>query len=109
MNLFGSFTYTQEAFLDLLFKDLPIREVPVQVRGTREFGVSRVSSSIPRSAVRSLQIMLGAFISYRPFRFFATIAAGFLLMGLGFLVFLGIHYLRTRVFAPHIWSGFVGG
>lgn len=109
MNLFGSFTYTQEAFLDLLFKDLAIREVPVQVRGTREFGTSRVASSIPRYALRSLQIMLGAFISYRPFRFFAAIASVFLLVGLGCLGFLGIHYLRTGAFTPHIWAGFVGG
>lgn len=109
INLFGSFTYTQEAFLDLLFKDLAIREVPVKVRGTREFGTSKVASSIPRYALRSLQIMLGAFISYRPLRFFTAIASVFLLMGLGCLVFLGIHYLRTGAFTPHIWSGFVGG
>jgi len=24
-------------------------------------------------------------------------------------VFLGIHYLRTGAFTPHIWAGFVGG
>jgi glycosyltransferase involved in cell wall biosynthesis len=109
MNLFGSFTYTQEAFLDLLFKDMTIQEIPVLVRGTREFGTSRIASSIPRYAFRSLQIMLGAFISYRPFRFFAAIASVFLLVGLGCLVFLGIHYLRSGAFTPHIWSGFVGG
>jgi len=56
-----------------------------------------------------MQIMLGAFISYRPFRFFAAIASVFLLIGLGCLVFLGIHYLRTSAFTPHIWAGFVGG
>jgi hypothetical protein len=109
MNLFGTFTYTQEAFLDLLFKGLVIREVPVQVRGTREFGTSRVASSIPRYALRSLQIMLGAFISYRPLSFFASMASFFLLIGLGCLLFLGTHYLRTGAFTPHIWSGFVGG
>ncbi len=109
MNLFGSFTYTQESFLDLVFKNLAIVEVPVEVRGTREFGVSRIASSIPRYAFRSLKIMLGAFISYRPFRFFAAIALVFLLVGLGLLVFLVVHYLRTGGFTPHIWAGFVGG
>jgi len=109
MNLFGTFTYTQECFLDLLFKDMTILEVPVKVRGTREFGTSRIASSIPRYAFRSLQIMLGAFISYRPFRFFAAIASVFLLMGLGFVVFLGVHYLSAHAFTPHIWAGFVGG
>jgi len=109
MNLFGSFTYTQESFLDLIFKDLTILEIPVKVRGTREFGTSRVASSIPRYAVRSLKIMLRAFISYRPFRLFFSIACVFLAIGLGLLVFLGLHYIETGAFSPHIWSGFVGG
>ena len=73
MNLFSSFTYTQESFLDLIFKDLTILEIPIKVRGTREFGTSRVASSIPRYALRSLKIMLRAFISYRPFRLFFSI------------------------------------
>lgn len=109
MNLFGSFTYTQESFIDLIFKDLTILEVPVGVRGVREFGKSRIASSIPRYAVRSLKIMLRAFISYRPFRFFISIASACLLIGFGLLGFLGWHYLQTGQFSPHIWAGFVGG
>ena len=109
MNLFGSFTYTQETFLDLSFKGMDIREIPVQVRGTREFGTSRVASNIPRYALRSLQIMLRAFIGYRPFTFFATIAVVFLLAGAALLGFLLVHYLETGAFSPHIWAGFTGG
>jgi glycosyltransferase involved in cell wall biosynthesis len=109
LNLFGSFTHTQEAFLDLVFKELPIVEVPMKVRGTREFGESRIASSIPRYAARSLQIMVRAFISYRPFIFLSAIASVFLAVGLGLLVFLATHYLSSGAFSPHIWSGFVGG
>ncbi|MHC5114395.1 MAG: glycosyltransferase family 2 protein [Planctomycetota bacterium] len=109
MNLFGSFTYTQECFLDLVFKELPILEVPLKVRGVREHGESRMASSIPRYAVRSLQIMLRAFIAYRPFRVFAVLAAVFLALGLALLGFLLVHYVQTGQFTPHIWSGFVGG
>jgi glycosyltransferase involved in cell wall biosynthesis len=109
MNLFGSFTYTQEVFLDLVFKDLEILEVPVKVRGTREFGSSRIASSLTRYAFRSLQIMLRAFISYRPFSFFSVVAGVFLAIGSSFLGFLGLHYLDVRTFSPHIWAGFVGG
>ncbi len=109
MNLFGSLTYTQETFLDLIFKGLNIVEVPVKVRGVREFGTSRVASNIPRYAVRSLQIMLRAFISYRPFTSLATVAAVFLAGGLGLLGFLTYHYVTTGAFSPHIWAGFVGG
>lgn len=109
MNLFGTFTYTQETFLDLVFKQMEILEVPVRVRGTREFGRSRVASNLPRYAVRSLQIMLRAFISYRPFSFFSSLAAGFFACGLALLGFLLTHYLRAGSFTPHIWAGFVGG
>jgi glycosyltransferase involved in cell wall biosynthesis len=109
LNLFGSFTYTQECFMDCVFKNLTILEVPVAVRGVREFGTSRVAASIPRYAVRSLQIMLRAFISYRPFTLFTALAAISLVAGLGFLGFLGLHYWATGKFSPHIWSGFVGG
>jgi glycosyltransferase involved in cell wall biosynthesis len=109
MNLFGGFTYTQESFLDLIFKDMTIVEVPIKVRGVREFGTSRVASSVPRYAIRSLKIMLRAFISYRPFRLFFAIALVFFSIAFGFLGFLGVHYLETGAFRPHIWAGFVGG
>jgi glycosyltransferase involved in cell wall biosynthesis len=109
MNLFGTFTYTQESFLDLVFKDMEIMEIPVKVRGVREFGTSRIASSIPRYAWRSLKIMLGAFISYRPFSFFSILAAAFMAIALALLGFLGFHYLQTGGFSPHIWAGFVGG
>ena len=109
MNLFGKFTHTQEAFLDLAFKELKIVEVPLKVRGTREFGESRIAASIPRYAARSLRIMLRAFIAYRPFIFLSAVASVFLALGLGLLAFLGVHYLNTGSFTPHIWSGFVGG
>ena len=109
MNLFGSFTYTQESFLDLVFKNLTIVEIPIEVRGIREFGESRIASSIPRYALRSMQIMLRAFISYRPFIFFFVLATGFTLVGVGFFAFLGNHYATNGAFSPHIWAGFVGG
>lgn len=109
MNLFGSFTYTQESFLDLIFKGLTILEVPVKVRGVREYGTSRVAASIPRYAFQSLKIMLRAFISYKPFRFFFAISATCLVIGLGLLAFLTWHFLTTGKFSPHIWAGFVGG
>lgn len=109
MNLFGSFTYTQETFLDLIFKGLEIVELPVKVQGVRRHGTSRVASSLPRYAFRSLQIMLRAFISYRPFSFFAILAGLFLAIGVSLLGFLLAHYLETGAFSPHIWAGFVGG
>ncbi|MCZ6774372.1 MAG: glycosyltransferase family 2 protein [Proteobacteria bacterium] len=109
MNLFGTFTHTQETFMDFAFKGLTILEIPVKVRGTREFGDSRMTSNMFRYAIRSFQIMLRAFISYRPFSFFSAIASVSFGIGLGFLVFLMAHYFEAAAFSPHIWAGFVGG
>jgi hypothetical protein len=53
--------------------------------------------------------MLRAFISYRPFRFFMTIAIVSFVIGFSLLVFLAYHYLESGAFSPHIWAGFVGG
>ncbi len=109
LSLFGTFTYTQQTFLDLAYKNLAILEIPIKVRGTREFGTSRIASSIPRYALRTMQIILRAFISYHPLRFFTAISSIFLIPGLSFLSFLGLHYIQTHAFTPHIWAGFVGG
>lgn len=108
MNLFGTFTYTQESFLDLVFKNLRIHEIPIRVRGVREFGTSRIAASLTRYATRSLKIMGRAFIAYRPFSFFGTIALFFLTVGAGLLGFLFWHYVGSGAFTPHIWAGFVG-
>ena len=109
LNLFGRFTYTQETFIELLFKQMSIVEIPVNVRGTREFGTSRIASNLPLYAFRALHIMVRAFISFRPFVFFAALSAFFAVPGFGLLLFLATHYLQTGGFSPHIWAGFVGG
>lgn len=109
LNLFGTFTYTQETFLDLAFKGLHIVEVPLPVRGVREHGESRMASSVWHYGRRSLAIMLRAFVSYRPFVFFSSVAAVFLALAFGLLGFLLVHYLQSGAFSPHIWAGFVGG
>ena len=70
LNLFGKFTYTQETFINLATSGhIRIMEVPVEIRGVREFGTSRVASSIMKYAIRSGSIMLSAFKDYHPIRF----------------------------------------
>ncbi len=73
LNLFGNFTYTQETFLDLARKNVRMTEVPLPVRGEREFGKSRVASSISRYAWRSGSIILFSLRDTRPLMFFGLI------------------------------------
>ena len=61
LNLFGSFTYTQESIIDLSVKGMRIREVPVVVRGVRAVGESRVASNLWRYGYRAACIILQAY------------------------------------------------
>jgi hypothetical protein len=107
LNLHGRFTYTQETLLDLAFKGLRIREVPVRVRYFPE-RQARVSDSIVRYAFRSASIIFRLYRDYHPLRFFATLAASLIVVGAGFASIMVTHYLRTGMFSGQIWAGLVG-
>lgn len=109
LNLFGDFTYTQETFIDLAFKGIEIMEVPVHVRGKREHGKSRVAANLFKYAFQTLKIIIRTFRDNKPFRLFGFMAFLTSLIGLGFAIFLGIHYLQNGVFTPHKWAGFAAG
>src|SRR3712207_2938421 len=74
LTLFGRFTYTQETFIDLFSKGLRITEVPLKVRGVREFGKSRIARSIVKYASNSFPIILRAMRDIQPLKFFGGIA-----------------------------------
>jgi glycosyltransferase involved in cell wall biosynthesis len=109
MNLFGKFTYTQETFLDLAFKNMEIVEVPLKVRGEREFGKSRVASNILKYAINTSKIILRAFRDYKPLKFFAFLGTVFLIIGLCLGGFFIYHYMNTGVFSGQLWAGFSSG
>jgi len=109
LNLFGEFTYTQESFIDLAFKGLAIQEIPVHVRGSREHGKSRVASNLFRYGLQTLKIIIRTYRDNKPFRLFGVMASVLFLLGMGFAVFLGLHYLKTGFFTPHKWAGFTAG
>lgn len=109
LNLFGDFTYTQEAFLEFAFKDVTILEVPVEVRGRREHGRSRVASNLFRYTWQTMKIIVRTMRDYRPLRLFAGVSTVLLAAGLVPAVFLAVHYGRTDTFTPHKWAGFIAG
>lgn len=106
LHLLGRFTYTQEVFLNLAFKQLRIVEVPIRVQGVRRVGESRVAGSLWRYALRSAQIILRCYRDYHPLRFFGGMAVGLAVPGLGLGAFLLWHYLETGALSPHKWAGF---
>lgn len=104
--LMGAFTYTHETFLNLAFAGVSIAEVPVKVRGVREFGQSRVANSLFKYGTRTASIILRTYRDYRPLRFFSYIAGAGFLTGLAFGGFLLWWKLHSGGLFPHKWAGF---
>jgi len=107
LNLQGRFTYTQETFIDLSFKGLNIKEVPISVKyfPSRR---SKVASNLFLYAINTLKIILGTYRDYRPLAFFSIIALSFLIIAVAFEIILLWTYISSGTFSPNIWSGFVG-
>lgn len=108
LTLFGRFTYTQETFIDLFSKGLRITEVPLRVRGVREFGKSRMARSVWKYGTNSLPIILRTMRDIHPLRFFGKIGLFFGVLGLLTLLFVTgwyIVYQRTSPFTSLIVIG----
>ena len=106
LNPIGRFTYTQEVFLNLAFKQMRIVEVPLRVRGEREFGESRVAGNLWRYALHTSAIIFRCYRDYKPMAFFGWPAAGVIAISLALGAFTLLHYLATGSFSPHKWAGF---
>lgn len=107
LNLFGTFTYTQETFLDLAFKNARIAEIPIKIKGSRADGTSKVTASLANYIYQAGIIILRTLRDYKVFRFFAAISLLFFLASLAFGIFTFVHFARTGFFSPYKWVGFV--
>lgn len=99
--LFGQFTYTQETLIDLAFKDIPIIEVPLKVRGEREHGKSRVANNLWRYGIKSASIIVRTARDYRPTYFFGFPGLVVFLLGVAAGLFLLVHWLKTGQTSPY--------
>lgn len=100
LTLFGRFTYTHETFIDLAFKNIAMTEVPLKIRGEREFGESRVASNLWRFGTKAASIIFRAARDYKPFYFFGIPGIAVFTLGVASGLFLLAHFLRTGQTAP---------
>lgn len=107
LNLSGKYTYTHETILDLAFKRLRLKSIPINVKYFPE-RKSKVANNLFRYTKQTLRIILKSFKDYRPFYFFAILASFPLVVGLGMMIFLLVHYLITTQFSPFKFIGFIG-
>lgn len=108
LNLHGSFTYTQETFLDLATKHVAIEQVPVSVE-YRKGRRSRVVRNVLQYALRSSATILRTVRDHRPLLIFGTPAIVLCVTGFAAAVFTFVHYLATGSFSPYIFVGMTGG
>ncbi|MGD9131082.1 MAG: glycosyltransferase family 2 protein [Candidatus Bathyarchaeota archaeon] len=95
----GRFTYTQEAIMDLVFKGLTLKEVPITV-DERNNGKSRVVKSWYNYTSKALSIIIKTLRDYRPFLFFGSISLLFLLIGLASGLFVTYNWFVTGRTSP---------
>lgn len=108
LNTIGSFTYTQEVFLNLAYKHLRLVEVPIKVRGVREHGQSRVANNLRRYGFSTLWIIFRCYRDYRPMRFFGKVALALMLPAVALECLMLVHYIITGRFSGQLWAGFTG-
>jgi hypothetical protein len=107
LNLFGTFTYTQETIFDLCFKGLRVIEVPISVRYLEDRR-SRVAGSLVGYGFNAIKIVARTARDFKPLRFFGLIGCFVLLLGLVMDLWLVGFFLSTGGFSPYKFVGFVG-
>jgi glycosyltransferase involved in cell wall biosynthesis len=85
--VFDNYTYTLETIIQAGQKNMAITSVPVRINANLR--PSKLLKNIPSYLIRSVFTIVRIFIVYRPFRFFFSIGA--LLIGLGVLI--GLRFL----------------
>ena len=75
LSQFGRWTYVEECVVDLSSKGMRIQEMPLRVRGEREFGKSRVAASVVRYGTNLVQIVFRAARDIRPMKVFGALSA----------------------------------
>ncbi len=107
LNLFGSFTYTQETILDMVYKGLRVVEFPVEVKYFKE-RKSRVAGNILKYAFNTSSIILKTLRDYKPMVFFGGMGSIALVIGTALEIFLFVHYFVKDTYYPFKTLGFVG-
>lgn len=109
LNLTGKFTYTQETFLNLAkHPQIRIEEIPIEIRGEREHGKSRVASNVFKYAWKSGKIIINAFKEYKPIKFFGSIAAVLIILACLLEIIFFSHFFATGYFKGYLWAGLSG-
>jgi len=107
LNLFGKFTYTQESILNIAYKGLVMREIPIHVTYFPD-RKSHITGSLGKYIFRSLNIILRTVLDYQPLAVFGGVGLVLFLAGLALDVFMLYVYVQTGQFSPYKSFGVLG-
>ncbi len=96
LYIYSTFSYCMETLIQAGTIGLRVASVDVRVNGALR--PSRIVKSIPDYVYKSGMTILAMFVLYRPGRFFASLAAGFLALAFG----LGLRFLYNVYLAPSV-------
>lgn len=108
ISCFSRFTYTQEVLIDAARKGFRIIEVPLEIRGEREHGRSRIASNLWRYAHLSLEAMYSVAHGHSPWRFYGRPAFGLILSGILLDLFVLLRWIIVGRITPYTAFG-IGG
>lgn len=80
ISVVNDFTYTQEVLLDLHFKGFRIGDIPITVNYYRED--SKVTKSVLRYTLRSINIIIRSLVFHRPILVFSALGIVLILCGI---------------------------
>lgn len=104
--VFNNYTYTLETIIQAGRKNMQVLSVPVRVNG--DLRPSRLVKSIPSYLKRSIFTIVRIFVIYQPARFFGTLAA--VMLALGMLIGLRfLYYFLTGDGSGHVQSLILAG
>lgn len=108
LNLFSKFTYTHETLLNLIFKGLRIVEVPIKVKGEREYGDSKVAHNLWRYGYNIFNTIFRTMLDYKPLKFFGWGGIIIFIVGIILDLFVFIRFLFIGEVTPYKTIGFIG-
>jgi glycosyltransferase involved in cell wall biosynthesis len=107
VHLRGSFTYTQETIMDIAFRGLSIKQVPITVQYFAD-RKSRVAGNLLNYALRASAIIVKAARDYFPMKVFGSVAIAAATIALIFSSLFVSHFLTTGMFSGYLFAGLLG-
>lgn len=107
INIHSPYTYTQESFQILAFKNFDIKSIPIGVKyypGRK----SRVVTSFTKFLFGSALNILRAFRDYAPLKFFGTLGFVLFVPGIAMGTFTLVHWISKGAITPYVTVGFIG-